>query len=140
MARRVRRISRPRRLTVKRRASPRKTMPRRTRARRVYRRARSGVRRYAAGRGKIGSFFKRGVVGDSVSALGAGIVTQAAVGKVAPQASVYAGAAGGYLAGGVVGMIIAEGVKSYLGIPSILSNVSGLLGGGGSGNGGGGVV
>lgn len=110
---------------------------RRTRAarrvRRAGRRVSRGGRSFGRARGKIGGFFKKGMLGDTTSALGASVVTAAVADRTIPQYSTYAQAAAEYATGGIGGMIGAEVVKSVVGLPSILSNlgIGGLLGGGG---------
>lgn len=93
------------------------------------RRVSRGIRSMTRGRGKIGSFFKKGMVGDTTSALGASIVTGAITDRVIPQYSTYAQAGAEYMVGGVGGMIGAEVVKSIVGLPSILNGLN-IFGGG----------
>lgn len=101
-------------------------------------RAASGFRRYTKGRGKFGGFLKKGIVGDTTSALGAGFLAQMIGDRVAPQATPFITVGAEYAAGGVTGMIIAEGIKSFTGQPSILNQITGLFGGLGQSEGGGG--
>ena len=99
-------------------------------ARRYARKASRGFRRIGAARGKFGGFLKHGLIGDTTQALGAGVLVGAVTDRVMPQATPYATLGAEYLAGGVGGMAIAEGIKSFIGMPSILSGVfSGILGG-----------
>lgn len=117
------------RKTIKRRSSPRRTMARRSRTRRVTRRARSGIRRIGRGRGKFGNFLKTGLIGDTTQAIGAGKLVGLVTDRVAPQATPFATIGAEYLAGGIGGMVLAEGVKSFAGEPSILGQLTGLFGG-----------
>lgn len=105
---------------VKRKSNTRKPMARR----KFVRRARKTASRVGKTRGKIGSFFKKGMVGDTTSALGASIVTGAVTDRVIPQYSIYAQAGAEYLVGGVGGLIGAEVVKSVVGLPSILNGLN----------------
>ena len=95
-------------------------------ARRSYSRARSIGRSYSRGRGKFGNFLKKGLLGDTTQALGAGLVVGAVADRVAPQFSPYVQIGAEYLVGGVGGMVGAEAVKMITGQPSVLG---GLLGG-----------
>ncbi len=96
--------------------------------------------RYAnKSRGKIGSFLKTGVIGDTTQALGAGYLASVITNRVAPQFSMYTSLGAEYLAGGLTGMALAEGIKYVAGGPSIisgltgsLSNITGSIGGSGS--------
>jgi len=112
-------------------------MARRTRSikrvRRGFSRAKSGFKRFSSARGKFGGFFKSGLMGDAVSALGASTVTSAVASRVAPQYADLAGAAAGYATGGIGGMAISEFIKNSIGLPSIFARLGGLgfLGGGG---------
>jgi hypothetical protein len=104
----------------------------RARVRRVFGRASGGFRRFTSARGKFGGFFKSGLMGDTVSALGASTVTSAVASRVAPQFADIAGAVAGYATGGIGGMALAEFVKNTIGLPSIFQRLGGLgiLGGG----------
>lgn len=99
---------------------------------RIRTRTRTVVKRVGKARGKIGSFFKRGMVGETTSALGASVVTTAITDRVVPQISPYAAVGAEYMAGGATGAILAEIVKSAVGMPSILGNfnIGNILGGG----------
>ena len=83
-------------------------------------RTRTVVRRIGSARGKFGNVLKRGLIGDTTQALGSGLLVSAVTNKVAPQATPYAALIAEYMAGGVGGMVLAEGVKSFVGMPSIL--------------------
>ena len=114
-------------------------MPRRrsTRVRRRVSRYGGSVRRVARrggrARGKIGSFLKTGIIGDTTQALGAGMLASIVTNRVAPQFTPYATLGAEYLAGGVAGTVLAEGIKSFTGQPSILNSLGGILGGGSNG-------
>lgn len=98
-------------------------MARRRRSRRIRRyasRAGSIVRRVGSARGKFGGFLKRGLVGDTTQALGAGLLASAVTDRVMPQATPLTTLAAEYAAGGVGGMVLAEGVKSFVGMPSVI--------------------
>lgn len=82
-------------------------------------------------RGKFGAVLKRGLLGDTTSALGAGVVVSAVSDRVAPQFTPYATLAAEYAAGGVGGMVGAEAVKMFTGQQSILSGILGGFGLGG---------
>lgn len=124
----------------KRRATKRTSMPRRhyvkRTIRRVYGRARGYGRRYAAGRGKFGSFFKTGKVGDVVSARGSSAILRPLTSQLPQPLNTLVELGVEYAAGGVIGMIGAEATKAFSGEPSILSNFGGLgnIFGGGGGN------
>jgi len=108
----------------------RNTVARRKTIRRSARTVTRTVRRAASGRGKLGSFLKKGGIGDTVAAVGAGVVVGAAAQRVSPQIAPFAGLAAEFLAGGVVGMVAAEVIKPFLGMQSILSGgLGGLFGG-----------
>ena len=107
--------------------------------RRRYRRARRYASRIGRGastigryRGKFGGFLKRGLIGDATQALGAGLLVQGVTNRVAPGATPYATLAAEYVAGGVGGMALAEGIKSFIGMPSVLGGLLGGLGLGGA--------
>jgi len=109
----------------------RNTVATRKKVRRATRTVTRTVRRAASGRGKLGSFLKKGIVGDTVAAVGAGVVVGAAAQRVSPQIAPIASLAAEFLAGGVVGLIAAEVIKPFLGMPSILSGgLSNIFGGG----------
>ncbi len=107
------------------------TVATRKKARRVTRTVTRTVRRAASGRGKLGSILKRGIVGDTIAAVGAGVVVGAAAQRVIPQAAPFVSLGAEFLAGGAVGTIAAELIKPFLGMQSILGNLTGLFGGGG---------
>ena len=110
-------------------------MRRKSRARRTFKRASRGIGRIGRARGKFGNILKTGLIGDTTQALGAGLLVGAVTDRVMPQVSPYATLAGEYLAGGVGGMALAEGIKSFIGMPSVLTGLLGGLGlGGSSGN------
>jgi len=96
----------------------------------VYRRGRTG-------KGKVGSFLKTGIIGDTTQALGASMLVGSLVSKVAAPYAPVAALGAGYLAGGWKGAVVGEVVKHYLmGAPSVLGGLSGLIPSlGGSGNG-----
>lgn len=107
-------------------------------ARRRFRRARSAGRRtvstfrsIGSARGKFGGFLKKGLVGDTTSALGAGVLVGAVADRAIPQYSPYIQLAAEYAAGGVGGMVLAEGLKAMTGAPSVLNGVLGQFTGGG---------
>lgn len=104
----------------------------RTSRRRVASRVSGGFRSIGSARGKFGGFLKKGLVGDTTSALGAGVLVGAVADKTVPQYSPYIQLAGEYAAGGVGGMVLAEGIKAMIGAPSVLSGVLGNFTGGGS--------
>ncbi len=105
---------------VKRRAT-RKTV------RRAARRYTSIIRRGSGGRRSIGSFFKKGVVGETVAATGASLLTSSLVSKVMPRYATVVGAGAGYMAGGLTGMMISEVAKYSLGMPSVVNMVTGII-------------
>lgn len=111
-------------------------MARRRRYRRAGRRYASrigrGARSIGTYRGKFGGFLKRGLIGDATQALGAGMLVQGVTNRVAPGATPYATLAAEYVAGGVGGMALAEGIKSFIGMPSVLGGLLGGLGLGGA--------
>ena len=114
------------RKTLKTKRSKTKTMARR---KTTYRRkARSTIRRASKGRKGLGSFLKRGIVGDTTQALGAGMLIGTITDKVMPSVTPFATLGAEYLAGGLTGTIAAEGLKSITGQPSILSGVLGGFG------------
>jgi hypothetical protein len=121
-----------RRFTSKRKTIKRKTTPRKVMARRrktsYRRRASSTVRRVSKSRKGFGSFLKRGIVGDTTQALGAGMLVSLITDRVAPQATPFATLGAEYLAGGLTGAIAAEGIKSITGQPSILGGILGGFG------------
>ena len=94
-------------------------------SRRITSSIRRGASSFSAGRSKFGGFLKKGIVGDVSSALGSAVLVGAVTDRVAPQFTPYAQIAAEYAAGGVTGMVAAEGLKSILGMPSILSGVLG---------------
>ena len=118
------------RKTIKRKTAPKKDMARRKTSYR--RRASSTIRRASKGRKSLGSFLKRGIIGDTTQALGAGMLVSLITDRVAPQATPFATLGAEYLAGGLTGTIAAEGIKSITGQPSILSSVFSGFGIGGS--------
>ena len=114
------------RKTLKTKRSQSKTM---ARSKTTYRRkARSTIRRASKGRKGLGSFLKRGIVGDTTQALGAGMLIGTITDKVMPSVTPFATLGAEYLAGGLTGTIAAEGLKSITGQPSILSGVLGGFG------------
>lgn len=117
-------------------------MPKKGRMTRYKTRTRTVVRRIGGARGKFGNILKRGLIGDTTQALGSGMLVSAVTNKVAPQATPYAALIAEYMAGGVGGMVLAEGIKSFVGMPSILGGIlSGFgLGGQQASNGVGEVV
>jgi len=121
---------------VKRKSSPSKNNNMAKRKKSRFTRARKVGSSISRGRSKITGVLTRGLVGKTTSALGAGIVVGALADRTVPQASVYASLGAEYLAGGVAGMVLAEGVKSFIGMPSILGQVFQSLGVGGFGSGG----
>lgn len=80
------------------------------------------------GQKKFGGILKKGIIGNTVSALGASQLISLVTNRVAPQATPFAVIAGEYAAGGVTGMVAAEGLKSLTGQPSILTQVMGNFG------------
>ena len=92
------------------------------------RRARTTIRRASRGRKSIGSFLKRGIVGDTTQALGAGMLVGTLTDRIMPDITPFATLGAEYLAGGLTGTIAAEGLKSVTGQPSILSGVLGNFG------------
>ena len=121
---------RRKRKTIKRKTAPKKNMARRKTSYR--KRASSTIRRASKGRKSLGSFLKRGIIGDTTQALGAGMLVSLITDRVAPQATPFATLGAEYLAGGLTGTIAAEGIKSITGQPSILSSVFSGFGIGGS--------
>ncbi len=115
------------RKTIKSKRTSSKSMARRRKS--TYRRrASSTVRRASRGRKSIGSFLKRGIVGDTTQALGAGMLIGTITDRVMPDITPFATLGAEYLAGGLTGTIAAEGLKSITGQPSILSGVLGGFG------------
>lgn len=110
--------------TVKRKTISQKPMA--TRRRRFTR----TVRKASRSRAKFGGFLKRGIVGDTTSALGAGMLVGTVTDRIAPAATPFASLAAEFAAGGVTGMVAAEGLKSITGGQSILSGMIGSFGGG----------
>lgn len=123
--------------TIKRSTSKRKTITlakkRRFSRRSVSRRTSSAIRTIGSARGKFGGFLKKGLVGDTTSALGAGVLVGAAADKVVPQYSPFIQLGAEYAAGGVGGMVLAEGLKAMIGAPSVLNGLLGNFGIGGGG-------
>jgi len=109
----------------------RNTVARKKTVRRAARTVTRTVRRAAGGRGKLGGFLKKGIVGDTIAAVGAGVVVGAAAQRVSPQLAPFASLGAEFLTGGVVGTIAAELIKPFLGMQSILGNVLNLSGGSG---------
>ncbi len=91
-------------------------------------RVRSAGSSIKRGQKKFGGILKRGIIGNTVSALGASQLISLVTNRVAPQATPFAVIAGEYAAGGVTGMVAAEGLKSLTGQPSILTQVMGNFG------------
>lgn len=121
--------------SIRRRKPTKKLMARsriRRRGRRIGRRASRGLRRIGAYRGKFGGILKTGLIGDTTQALGAGLLVGAVTDRVMPQVTPYATLGAEYLAGGVGGMALAEGVKTFIGMPSVLTGLLGGLGIGGT--------
>ena len=116
---------------VKRKSNNTKSMARRKTSRR--RTVTRTVRRVSRGRAKFGGFLKRGIIGDTTSALGAGMLVGTVTNRVAPQATPFATLAAEFAAGGVTGMVAAEGLKSITGQQSILTGLIGGFGGGSQG-------
>ena len=121
-----------RRFTLKRKTLKRKTASRKPMARRrkttYRRRASSSIRRASRGRKGLGNFLKRGIVGDTTQALGAGMLVGTITDRIMPDITPFATLGAEYLAGGLTGTIAAEGLKSITGQPSILSGVLGGFG------------
>jgi hypothetical protein len=105
-----------------------KPAKRKTMAKRRTTRIRSGISRIGKARGKFGSFLKKGTIGETTQALGAGLVVSAVTDRLAPQFTPFAAAGAEYAAGGVKGMIIAELIKPIIGLPSILPSITGGFG------------
>lgn len=129
------------RLKLKRRSTQRKSMPRRRRFRRaartVYRTARRISRRRGSRRGGLGGLGGGGILRDVEGSLGKGILYQGVAQKFIPQLAPIAGLYGGWKGGGLTGLAVTElFVKPFLGMPSNLGNITGLLGGLGLGGGG----
>ena len=122
----------PTRKTIKRKTAPKRGMVKRRKTS-YRRRASSTIRRVSKSRKGLGSFLKRGIIGETTQALGAGMVVSLITDRVAPQATPFATLGAEYLAGGLTGTIAAEGIKSITGQPSILGGVFGSLGFGSSG-------
>lgn len=90
------------------------------------RRRRSSSRRGSSlGLGKIGGFFKSGIVQKASLSLGAGTLAALLASRFSPQNTQLASLGGSFLAGGIEGTIAAEVVKSLAGAPSALSGVFG---------------
>jgi hypothetical protein len=120
-----------RRFTSKRKTlkTKRSSKPMARRRKSTYRRrASSTIRRASKGRKSFGSFLKRGIVGDTTQALGAGMLIGTITDRVMPSVTPFATLGAEYLAGGLTGTIAAEGLKSITGQPSILSGVLGGFG------------
>ena len=120
-------FNRNRRKTIRAPNTTKSAMRRKSRgrSRRIASSVSRGARSFSAGRSKFGGFLKKGIVGDVSSALGSAVLVGAVTDRVAPQFTPYAQIAAEYAAGGVTGMVAAEGLKSILGMPSILSGVLG---------------
>lgn len=103
---------------------PRKGSKRRA-VRTVYRTARRVGRRASRGfGGKSG-----GIIRDVEGSLGKGILYQGVAQKFIPQLAPIAGLYGEWKGGGLQGLAITELlVKPFLGMPSALGNITGLLG------------
>jgi hypothetical protein len=112
------------RKSINSKRAKRKTMAKR----RTTRRIKSGISRIGKARGKFGSFLKKGTIGETTQALGAGLVVSAVTDRLAPQFTPFAAAGAEYAAGGVKGMIIAELIKPIIGLPSILPSITGGFG------------
>jgi len=125
-------VKRTKSARVKRKSSPIKNKNMARRKTRFSRVRRAGSR-ISKGRNKITNLLTHGIVGKTTSALGAGIVVGSLADRTVPQVSVYASLGAEYLAGGVTGMVLAEGVKSFIGMPSILGQVFSSFGIGGIG-------
>jgi len=129
---------------VKRTKSPTRCMPVRRRTRRVSRRrrttrvARRVYRRTGRGLGRIRSIFSGGLIGSGVKAYGASAFTQILANRIGfGQYGGIAGAGAAYLAGGVTGLAVSEGIKMLAGQPSLITSLGSNLGfGGGTSQGG----
>lgn len=115
--------------SIKRSTPKKRTMPRFRRARRVartvYRTARKSYRRSSSrGFGGGGTIMR-----DVEGALGKSILYQGVAQKFAPQFAPIAGLYGGWKGGGLTGLAVSElFVKPFIGLPSNLGNLTGLLG------------
>lgn len=118
-------FNKSRRKTIRARNAPKSAMRRKSRgrSRRIASSISRGAGSFNRGRAKFGSFLKKGIVGDVSSALGSAVLVGAVTDRVAPQFTPYAQLAAEYAAGGVTGMVAAEGLKSILGMPSIIGGV-----------------
>jgi len=105
---------------LRRKHSPKTTMPKRRRSRRRAS-VSSGFRRAKSG---IGNIFKSGIIKNVSAGIGAGVLTGIVVGAVAPQFSGIAKPVGALLAGGPVGAIASVLLDGGLG------SITGLFGGG----------
>jgi len=82
--------------------------------------------------------FSGGLIGSGVKAYGASAFTQILANRIGfGQYGSIAGAGAAYLAGGVTGLAVSEGIKMLAGQPSLITGISGNLGFGGGTQGGG---
>ena len=110
-------------------SQPLRSMPKKkSMAKKRRSRVRSAGSSINRGQKKFGGILKKGIIGNTVSALGASQLISLVTNRVAPQATPFAVIAGEYAAGGVTGMVAAEGLKSLTGQPSILTQVMGNFG------------
>ena len=114
--------------TNKRKSQPLRSMPKKKSMAKRRSRVRSAGSSINRGQKKFGGILKKGIIGNTVSALGASQLISLVTNRVAPQATPFAVIAGEYAAGGVTGMVAAEGLKSLTGQPSILTQVMGNFG------------